>query len=272
MRKDWRAAQYNPQLDRNLINVLCNRFQERYRFLGGYEITRFIVEDILGVVEQYRRPLSEVRKGQMVWDGVEIEQGRKPGPGLSIKNTKIKPIILTVVSDDDIKHLIEGVNPQEIRKNAIERMHKEAAKQGTTLNNIEIGLILKFGTTTIGRYQKELEEETGILLPNRGRVHDLGRCVTHKAEIIRYKLQNYSQPEIKRRTNHSGESVDRYLRDYNRIKILRGKHSPQEIALATGLSISLVKEYLDLIKEMEYKEENNKNQKNENQGGKEICG
>ena len=65
--------------------------------------------------------------------------------------------------------------------------------------------------------------------------------------------QHYSQPEIKRRTHHSGEAVDRYLRDYNRVKVLRSKLTPQEIAFATGLSIPLVNEYLDLIEEMEGK-------------------
>jgi len=270
MRKDWRAVQFNPQLDRNLANALCHRFRERYRFLGGHEITRFIVDDILEVVDQYRRPLSEVKKGQMVWDGVEIEQGRKPGPCLSMKDTKLKPIILTVVSEEDMKRLKEGVNPREIRKDAVERMHKEAEEQGTTLNNIELGIILKFEQSTINKLQKEREAEKGIQLPNRGKVHDLSRGVTHKGEILRLKLRNYSQPEIKRRTNHSGDAVDHYLRDYNRVKILHEKHTPQEISLATGLSISLVMEYLDLIEELEGNER--KSQKNEGHGGKELCG
>ena len=51
--------------------------------------------------------------------------------------------------------------------------------------------------------------------------------------------------------------MDRYLRDYNRVKVLRNKHTPQEISFATGLSISLVNEYIDLIKEMEGKDGEN---------------
>jgi len=43
MKSNWRNDIYNPQLDRNLVSVLCNRFRERYRFLGGEEITQFIV-------------------------------------------------------------------------------------------------------------------------------------------------------------------------------------------------------------------------------------
>lgn len=68
-------------------------------------------------------------------------------------------------------------------------------------------------------------------------------------------LQSYSQTEIAKRTHHSGEAVDRYLRDYNRVKVLRDKLAPEEVAFAMGLSIALVNEYLDLIEEMEGKVE-----------------
>jgi hypothetical protein len=251
MKKDWRAAMYDPQLDRNLVNVLCNRFRERYRFLGGHEITRFIVEDILSVVEEYRRPLPEVKKGQMVWDGVEIDQKRKPGYGLSMKETKVKPVVLTLISDDDIRRLKEGASNRDIRKDITERIHNEAADQGVTMTHVDVGLILKVSSVTVGNYVREVETEKDIQIPHRGKIHDLGPSVTHKKEIVRYMLQNYSQPEIKRRTHHSGEAVDRYLRDYNRVKILSKSNSPQEIAFATNLSVSLVNEYLNLIEEME---------------------
>lgn len=253
MKNNWRDDIYNPQLDRNLVSVLCNRFRERYRFLGGDEITQFIVEDILEVVEEYKKPIPEVKKGQIVWDGAEIDQGRKPGYGLSMKNTKIKPVVLTLISEDDIKMLKEGATGRAIKKTVTERIFNEALDQGVVLNHIDASLILKCAPSTVGYYIKEVEAEKNIQIPDRGKVHDMGRSVTHKKEIVRYMLQNYSQPEISRRTHHSGEAVDRYLRDYNRVKVLRGKFAPQEVAFATGLSVALVNEYLDLIEEMEGK-------------------
>lgn len=249
--KDWRSCVYNPQLDRDLVTVLCNRFRDRYRFLGGKEITRFIVEDILEVVEQYRRPLPEVKKGQIVWDGVEVDQSK--GYGLSMKETRTKPIVLTLISKEDIEHRRDGMNARELRKLVTERLHNEAIEQGAVLNHIDGSLLMGYSPATIGKYIKELEEEKDIQIPDRGKIHDLGKGVTHKKEIVRYMLQHYTQPEIKRRTNHSGEAVDRYLRDYHRVKTLQGEHSPEEIAFATGLSVSLTKEYLDLIEELEGK-------------------
>ena len=253
MKSKWRDNIYDPQLDRNLISVLCNRFRERYRFLGGEEITQFIVEDILEVVEEYKRPIPEVKKGQMVWDGAEVDQGRKPGYGLSMKNTKVKPIVLTLISEEDIKMLKEGATGRAIKKAVTERIFNEALDQGVVLNHVDASLILKCAPSTVGGYVREVETEKNIQIPDRGKLHDMGRSVTHKKEIVRYMLQNYSQPEISRRTHHSGEAVDRYLRDYNSVKVLRGKFDPQEVAFATGLSLALVNEYLDLIEEMEGK-------------------
>jgi hypothetical protein len=170
-----------------------------------------------------------------------------------MKNTKVKPVVLTLVSEEDIRMLKEGATSRAVKKVAIERIFNEAMEQGVVLNHVDAGLILKCDRHTVSSFVKEVEAEKKVQIPDRGKVHDMGRGVTHKKEIVRYMLQNHSQTEIKRLTHHSGESVDRYLRDYNRVNVLRSKFAPQEVAFATGLSIALVNEYLDLIEEMEGK-------------------
>jgi len=45
-------------------------------------------------------------------------------------------------------------------------------------------------------------------------VHDLGRAITHKRIIIRLYLERYLTPEIARRTKHSDETCDRYIRTF----------------------------------------------------------
>ena len=66
------------------------------------------------MVEQYRRPLPEVKKGQIVWDGAEVEQDRKAGYGLSMKDTNVKPIVLTLIDRKDIEHRRDGMKAREI--------------------------------------------------------------------------------------------------------------------------------------------------------------
>ena len=88
-------------------------------------------------------------------------------------------------------------------------------------------------------------------VPRLGQIKDKVKGVSQKAKIVEWYLKDYEYSDIKRRTHHSGEVADRYLRDHNCAKVLREKHIPQEIAFATGLSISLVNKYLDLINEIE---------------------
>lgn len=255
MDNDIKRIKFEPLLHRNLRTRLVNRFRDKYRFMGGEEITEFIVDDILSIVDDNYRSRDLLSKGQILWDGIEIKQKRKPGRALSMKETKTKPIVLTLISEVDIKNLKNGIQFKEVRKDIIERITNEAFMQGTVLNQIDIGLLIAHSDRTIRRAIKERESEKNIQLPTRGRIHDLGPGVTHKKDILRMlKLRKYPVLEVKRRTNHSTEAIERYHRDYNRVDILKSRLSPREISFVTGLSERLVKEYLDLMEEIDKQE------------------
>lgn len=252
MNKDSARKMFGPQLERNLRTRLVNRFKDKYRFMGGEEIIQFIVDDILSLVEEEYRPLAVIKKGQILWDGIKIKQKRKPGRALNMKETRTKPIVLTLISEEDMKKLREGIPAIEIEKDKIERITKEAVDQGTVLNQVDLGLLIDRSRSTIIRYIKEREKEKGIQMPTRGRIHDLGPGVSHKADILRMKkLKKYSILEIKRRTSHSTEAIERYRRDYDRVEMLVPKISPQEIAFVTGMSERLVNEYIKLKHEID---------------------
>jgi len=252
MKKSSAQANYGPHLHRNLQTRLINRFRDKYRFLGGEEITRFIVEDILSLVEEAYLPRKMMRKGQIVWDGVKIKQDQKPGRALTMKKTKTIPIVLTLVTEEDIKKYKRGTSIKEIRKDIYERISKEANERGTVLNHCDFGLLTCQSMSVVGRCIREREKEKNIQILTRGKAHDLGRGVTHKAEILRMgKIQKYSILEIKRRTNHSVDAIERYNRDFERIELLIPKLSIQEIAYVTGLSEGLVKEHIKLKNELD---------------------
>ncbi|MEA1940430.1 MAG: DUF1670 domain-containing protein [Candidatus Caldatribacteriota bacterium] len=67
---------------------------------------------------------------------------------------------------------------------------------------------------------------------------------------MRMYAQNYSTRDIARATSHAPSSVDRYIRDFQRVKILREKGMMlSEIAYITSLSENLVNEYIEIAKE-----------------------
>lgn len=114
----------------------------------------------------------------------------------------------------------------------------------------DIALIFNLSQARVSKLILAYQKEKKVMLPLRGVVHDIGRSITHKLKIIRMYTQNYSTKDIARATSHAPSSVDRYIRDFQRVKILyeRGMIL-SEIAYITSLSENLVSEYVKIVKE-----------------------
>jgi predicted transcriptional regulator len=249
MKSNSLADTYEPQLQKSMKTVLCSRFISEYGFMGGKEVIELIVNDLLKIVNEHQLPLSKVKKGQILWQAVAKDETSSYGKSMS--DTRTIPVILTLVSDEDINMRINGTSITQIRKNVAERIMKEADEQGGTLSQPDIALLLAISRASVGKYIHEIQNEKGTTLPYRGTIHDMGPTVTHKRDIVRLKLQKMSTPEIARRTNHSEEAVDRYINDYERVTRISSIFEPIDIAFITNLSESLVIEYLDLKKEFQ---------------------
>ena len=76
----------------------------------------------------------------------------------------------------------------------------------------------------------------GEFLPLRGYVVDMGSFPTHKAAVVRLYLSGLTTPEIARRTYHSKEAVDRYIRGFERVRLLAAKFTREQLPLLTGMS------------------------------------
>ena len=200
-------------------------------------------------MNEHQLPLSKVKKGQILWQAVAKDETSSYGKSMS--NTRTIPVILTLVSDEDINMRINGSTITQIRKNVTERIMKEADEQRGTLSQPDIALLLAISRASVGKYIDEIQNEKGTILPYRGTIHDMGPTVTHKREIVRLKLQKMSTPEIARRTRHSEEAVDRYINDYERVTRISDIFKSEDIAFITNLSVSLVNEYLDLKKDFQ---------------------
>ena len=97
-------------------------------------------------------------------------------------------------------------------------------------------------------YVNEWQKSSGELLPTRGNIHDLSGAITHKKEIITLYLQGHLTPTIAAKTKHSKEAVDRYIRDYESVKVVRTATADiDKISHITRLSKRVISQYLDLI-------------------------
>ena len=247
--------------DKSLRQHLTHRFLNSYGYDKGEVTAQAIVDDILKTIEHYfvvRKPLEQMaqgkplpderylRYGQLVWMAVPIDE--LPGRGKSIVKTRMKPVILTYLASDDIESIQHGFGSRQLRISRMVRWCEGAYDQGALLTQLDLAVLLNVCDAVVSDYVNEYQRASGRILPTRGNIHDLSGAITHKREIIALYLQGCLTPAIARKTRHSKDAVDRYIRDYESVKLVRKATADVDsISQITHLSKRVISQYLDLI-------------------------
>jgi len=233
---------------KSLKNILLDRFLNNYGYDKGIVTAGAIVDDLLSIIENYYRysDNSFIKSGQMVWHAVPIDE--YPKKGKSIAQTKLKPVVLDIICDKDIDDMKTPLHHREIRIKKCERWTHQAYDQGALLTNLDLAMLLGVNETTAAEYVREYYSLYNRKLPTRGNIQFLGSGQTHKKEILTLYLNGYLVPTICQRTNHSKDAVERYIRDFEAIRMLDTKFDDiNSISLITRLSKRVVQQYIELI-------------------------
>jgi hypothetical protein len=233
---------------KSLKNVLLDRFLNNYGYDKGIVTATAIIDDLLTIIENYYRfsDNSLVKNGQMVWHAVPINE--YPKKGKSMAQTKLIPVVLDIISDQDIDDMKKPLHHREIRLKKAERWTHQAYDQGALLTNLDLAVLFGVNETTAAQYVREYFFLYGRQLPTRGNIQMIGGGQTHKKEIISLYLKGYLVPTICQRTHHSKDAVERYIRDFEAIRLLDPKFDDlNSISLITRLSKRVVQQYIDLI-------------------------
>jgi len=237
---------------KSLHQMLLNKFLNEYGYDKGEITATAIINDILKLIDEYFLVSTidddqhHIHYGQLVWMAVPVNE--YPKRGKSIANTKLKPVVLSFFTDEDMSHIAHGFDSVSLRKKRLVRWTDEAFDQGALLTQLDLAVLLGVCDAVVSKYVNEIQQ-TGRLLPTRGNIHDLSGAITHKREIITLYLEGYLTPDIAMKTNHSNEAVDRYIRDYHRVEILwkHGINDLEQISQLTRLSKRVVHQYVDLL-------------------------
>lgn len=247
--------------DKNIKQLLLYRFLNQYGYDKGKITASAIIDDILQLMDDYflvaavDDDLHHLHYGQLVYMAVDVTD--YPKRGQSIATTRLKPVILSFTTDDDISHLAHGFQSAALRKKRIKRWCDQAFDQGGLLSQLDLSILLGVCDAVVSKYVNEIQKE-GRLLPTRGNIHDLSGAITHKREIITLYLEGYLTPEIAVKTKHSHESVDRYIKDYHRVEMLwqYGITDLDKISQLARLSKKVVQQYIDLLPDKVKKSKN----------------
>lgn len=233
---------------KSLKHILIDRFLNHYGFDKGHVVAAVIVDDILQIIEHFYRYTdnSFLKQGQIVWHAVPIQE--YPRRGKSMAQTRLVPVVLDMITDNDLEDLRRQTHHRELRLKRIERVTQQAFDQGALLSLLDIAVLFNVAEPTAGEYLREYHSLYGRALPTRGNVQRIGSGQTHKREIITLYLKGYLVPAICTKTNHSKEAVERYINDFEAIRILSTKFDDVDtISRIRRLATSVVRQYLDLI-------------------------
>lgn len=211
--------------------------------LFGPNMRSVIADKLLEIFNSNNVDTKSINPGQILWNAVHKETRA------DYYNMRLVPVILTIVSDEDINKLENGLNISEHRQNVIARITKEAYKQDALLSMRDIAILTAAAPGVISKARIDYEKLHNITLPHTGNLHDMGSCLTHKYQIV-YKsvVEKKDPPVIAKETNHSIKAVDHYLKDFNRVKTLYlDEKGTEYIHIATNLSINVINQYINII-------------------------
>ncbi len=250
IRQSDRETQYRPQAGKTLREAMRNFIRREFPRLGGPWVIEMFVDKLLQLVDRYHIERDKLQPGQTVWLAVATDEA--PGYRKPIYATRQVSVVITLVNQEDIAAMRQGLSWTEIFQRALVRAMKDAHAQGGLLTTSDLSVLFYHSHSRVAELIRQYENQTGEVVPRRGNLHDIGRTVTHKRIICRKAyLEGKTTDVIARETNHSPEAVDHYLLDFARVyyaTVLKGM-SVEEATFAIQRPQSLVEEYVKLLVE-----------------------
>jgi hypothetical protein len=219
-----------------------------YGYSDKLKIAEVLAQTVVTIFEDFAPEKERLKPFQLLWMG--IDRYDPPGQGKRIENTAQRTVVLTLWDKSELEALASGVRPRDLLPGRVARVTKEALAQDALLIQTDLALIFGCSVATIRKAIDSWSKQAGEILPLRGVIHDIGMTFSHKRQIVSLHLEGYFTSEIGRKTAHDPVNVDRYIQDFERVLEFARERSPIErIAFYTGLSHSLIKEYLEIIAE-----------------------
>lgn len=233
---------------RTFKTAIIQLLEQEYKILGSHKVIGIIADDIDQLHREFYPEEDSKKTGYLRWITTS-EENKKPALGQRVEEYKSTVVDLPFLTEEDIELKKGGIKNKEHDLIRIERITKAAKEQGGLLTTAELAAILNCSTGTISNRIREYKKREKKTLPLKGYVLDIGRGTTHKSLIIELYEEGVAPPDIARRTYHSLEAVDRYIKDYERVKFLRRKGlKKEEISRSINRGKGLVEKYLQILK------------------------
>ena len=250
---------YIGSSQRTFQQAVIRLLETEYGFLNSRRVIRMLAADVEHLADGFHPATACVSSGWMVLTGTKASGG-KAHPGKSAGDYPLVTLSWPVLLPDDIEtmiHMPTGRTGRQRMSELLKKRLQRIVEYGLNhpdgpvlLTCADLGLMLGRTNPQISNLLKDLRVETGKSLITKGYYFDQGMRPTHKAEIVTLYEQGMDEADIARHSNHAQSSVGRYLRDYERVKLLLQRNiSVAQISPLTGLQPTVVDAYVKLTKQ-----------------------
>jgi len=249
-RRTHRQRNFAPLRDKTLSNVLRHLFVTEFGYDNKVLFAEAMIQRILKTVEAFVKPSALLKPGQLLWMAV-IRDGHKHAPQ-AMKETPQVPVVLDLLTDDDLQALSDGQSFVNVRRQRHARLLDQALAQGGVLAQTDLAALTLTSESVVGQDIAHVQQVETRRLPYRGVVQDVGPTLSHKVEVARLLEAGYLEPEICQLLSpaHGLRSVENYAQSYkNVLKLLERGFAPEEISSILALSKRLVNQYIQIVKE-----------------------
>jgi len=238
------VKRYSSAKARFMKPAIMNFFATEFPHFFGPYIRDLLADKIISFLEAITPDITSLRPGQLIWIALD-KNTRGDSP-----DRKFVPVILDLITEEDVEKLTRGVTPTNVAMDALARLFRQAYQQGGILSSRDAGLIMHRYSGNISLMRLQYEKLNDCILPHTGVLHDMGSSISHKSVIVTKSVIEKKDPAlVAMEVNHSQSAVDRYRKDYFRVKTAYLYNpDPEFISRVTGFSKLLVLQYIEIIK------------------------
>jgi hypothetical protein len=239
---------------RTFQQALLQLLEQDYGLLGSRRILELLAQDVQQLIEQFYPAPKRLRSGWLVFTGTKAS-GPKAHPGQAAGEHELVTLAWPVLLPEDLAQLAHQPDTVEQRRDWFRQRLIRLVEYGwqhpdgpVLLTQADLGAMVGLPPRQISQLLQEARQLTGKALLTKGYYFDQGMRPTHKAQIIALYEQGRDEAAVARHSGHTASSVGRYIRDYERVKLLLSRATPvEQIPHLVGLQPSVVEAYVKLV-------------------------
>lgn len=248
---------YVGTAQRTFSQAFVHLLETEYQMVGSGRILNLIAHDVNVLMEQFYPVSERLRSGWMVFTGVKAA-GHKAYPGQAAANHELVSLAWPVLLPEDLQTLAtmpKGKAGQRTRKALLQKRLARVVEYGhqhpdgpVLLTLADLSAMFNLDTVRVSQALSAARKATGKPLLTKGYYFDQGMRPSHKHEIIALYEAGADQVDIARQTHHDLSSVGKYIRDYERVKLLlKNRYTEKRIVYITEMQPNVVKAYAGMV-------------------------